>query len=174
MSLPTVIALVIFAVLIAVVYFLTRGGTWTLDKLVYLPGEKMIFTDDAERFEAMFRAKQIKNTFPNAHIVVTNKRILLTQKMLFSKDQYAIRYVINYADQGPELTQKDLMGGALLKARNTKENFLTLYTSTDRMSITDGSIEITIPFKDHGPLFSEPIFNIFTTHVDTYRSVFKK
>ncbi len=167
----TIIVIGLFIIAIIVMGFVTRNAF--LDKITWLPGEKVVFTDNAT-FEGYFRGtKRIYSIFPLGHVVVTNRRILFTQRTLWG-GRYRIDYAVDYVDKGPELTQADMMGEALFKTKGT--GFPTFYSTPDRVTyITEKNkpaVQVTVPFPDHGPLMAEPRLVIYTKKINDYKKIF--
>ncbi len=119
MSLSTVAILIFFALLflIAVVY---RGST--LDKLPVPDGEKILFEEIGVRVEQSGGRRS--TVFINCIVRVTDWRIIIAQKILFSK-RYALRYVISYSSGSGLLN----LGSAL------KKGYLIFHISADSMNI---------------------------------------
>ncbi len=168
-----IIVVVLFVA--ALIFAGFMGKNAFLDKMTWLPDEKQMFVDDA-KFRGYFRGvKQIYSIFPMGHIVVTNKRILLTQRTIWG-GRYRIDYAINYVDKGPELTEADMLGGALLKMDGA--GFPTFFSSPERVTYTTEKnipvVQVTVPFPNHGPLMAEPRFVIYTKNSDQYKQVFSK
>ncbi len=164
---PTIIALIVFIVILAALSFLRRQAF--LDRLRWENGEKTLF-EDSGRFESFFRGNNaIKSIYPHAHIVVTNKRIIFTQKVMFL-NRFQIAHVINYADKGPVLTGQDIMGGGIFKMNGN--GFMTFYTTPDQIRVIEKSgkseVEITVPISNAGPLLAAPRFVIETMKPEEY------
>ncbi len=162
------IILAIFAAIFAALVFLARKAT--LDQLPLLPDEKTLFTEDNVRVESTFRGgNRIKTIYPRCHIVVTNKRIAITQPIWLRKNKFVLHQVINYTDPSVTLDPSDLMGGFLFKG-----GYMTLPSNVENMKLTSidnkTRFEITIPFPNHGPLFNaEPKFTLFTNNKEEYQ-----
>lgn len=87
-NLIVIIISVLLFILIAVFYRNT-----TLDKLQFLSGEKIVYEESGVRVEQSGSPRSV--IFINCIVRVTDKRIIIAQKMLLSK-QYALRHVILY------------------------------------------------------------------------------
>lgn len=166
--------IVIGAFVLALVYMGYKNRNGFLDKITWLPGEKVLLTDDV-KFTGYFRGtKQIKSNFPFGHIVITNQRLLLTQKTIWG-GRFKIDYAVDYTHKGEPLSQADMMGGGLFKLGT--DGFFTFYTTLDRItSTTENSkpiVQVTVPFPDHGPLMAEPRFVIYTGKGSQYLTLIK-
>ncbi len=169
---PTIIAIVVFIVILGALSFLRRRAF--LDKIRWEEGEKTVFEDDG-KFESFFRGNSnIKSVYPSAHIVVTNKRIIFAQKVMFL-NRYQISYAINYVDNGPVLTGSDVMGGGITKLNGN--GFMTFYTTPDQIRVIEengkSKVEITVPISNAGPFLAPPRFVIDTMKVGEYVKVLK-
>ncbi len=85
------IIILIFSVLLVIVVFFYRNST--LEKLPSLTGEKILFEESGIRVEQGGSPRSV--IFINCIVRVTDKRIIIAQKMLLSK-KYALRHVIFY------------------------------------------------------------------------------
>ncbi|HOP29409.1 MAG TPA: hypothetical protein P5120_09155 [Spirochaetota bacterium] len=101
MSLNLIIILIFIAAMffIAILY---RNST--LDKLPMLPGETVIFEEKSVRVE---QAGSPRSTiFINCIVRVTDRRIIVAQKLFLRKDKYALRHVISYSSGADETDLK--------------------------------------------------------------------
>jgi len=125
-----IIAGVVF-ILIALLY---RNAT--LDKLPFLSGEKILYEENGVRVEQSGSPRSV--IFINCMVRVTDKRIIIAQKMLLSK-KYALRHVITYNGQS---------NAADLKA-SLKKGYLNILISKSDMKIEEGGgtciVKINIP-----------------------------
>lgn len=167
--------IVIGAFILALAFMGYKTRNSFLDKITWLPDEKVLLTDDV-KFAGYFRGtKQIKSNFPFGHIVLTNQRLLLTQKTIWG-GRFKINYAIDYTHKGEPLSQSDMMGEGIFKMGDA--GFFTFYTTPDRITTTmeDNKpvVQVTVPFPDHGPLMAEPRFVIYTGKGAQYMNLFNK
>ena len=164
----TYIILGIFVVIFVSLVYLARKAT--LDQLVFLPDEKTLFTEDHVRVESFFRGgEHIKAIYPHSHIVVTNKRIITSQPLLFRKNKFMIEHIIDYTDPKITLDAGDLLGGFMFKGA-----YITLPSRLEKIKLVTikekTAVEICVPFPNHGPLFrAEPKVIIFTNNPAEYQ-----
>ncbi len=173
---PISLLALIFIVLCGIVIIITtrRAKAPSLDKLEWLPDEKIILTEDVS-YEAMIRGtEKIRQYYPKGNIILTNKRIILAQAPLFQRKSnpwFALRFVINFADRGPELTSKDFLNP--LASRIAQAGHVPLFTTKDRITFPEYKgkpvVEITTPMKDHGPFFREPKIRVFSKNAQLYK-----
>jgi len=124
----------IFCVLLIMITFLYRNST--LDKLPLLPGEKILFEEGEVRVEQSGSPRSV--IFINCIVRVTDKRIIIAQKMLLSK-KYALRHVITY---------NGLTDTTDLKI-SLKEGYLNMTVEKSDVKISDAdgiwTVRINIP-----------------------------
>jgi len=85
------IVIVIATVVFILIAFFYRGAS--LDKLPELPGEKALLEENGVRVEQSGSPRSV--IFMNCIVRVTDRRIIIAQKMLLS-NKYALRHVIVY------------------------------------------------------------------------------
>lgn len=90
MSINLIVIIITASLFIIIAYFYRNA---TADKLPALPGEKVLFEESGVRVEQSGSPRSV--IFINCIVRVTDKRIIISQKMLLSK-QYALRHVILY------------------------------------------------------------------------------
>lgn len=109
MSLNLIIIIVFIAALLLVA-ILYRNST--LDKLSFSPGETILFEDKGVRVE---QAGAPQSTiFFNCIVRVTDRRIIIAQKLFLRKDKYALRHVISYNSGGDETDLKTTLAKGYL------------------------------------------------------------
>ncbi len=113
-NLIVIIISVALFILIAVFYRNT-----TLDKLPLLNGEKVIFEESGVRVEQSGSPRSV--IFINCIVRVTDKRIIIAQKMLLSK-QYALRHVITYSGSSGKTDLKALLKKGYLNIEISKSD----------------------------------------------------
>lgn len=106
------IILVLFFFVIAVIAIFYRGAS--LDKLESEPGETVLFEECGIRVEQSGSPRSV--IFFNCIVRVTDRRIIIAQKMLLRK-KYALRHVIFYreGDEQTGLKQTLLKGYILMR-----------------------------------------------------------
>ncbi len=166
------VILFLFCVILLVIAIVRRGAF--LDTLVWKDGEKTLFEEDA-KFESFIRGtSRNKSVFPNTHVVVTNQRIILAQKILFGK-RYQIAMALAYGGEGDLLSGADLMGGGIRKLNG--EGFMTFNTTLENVHVKEEGgksfVEVMIPIVDSGPFLAAPKFIIYTTRPQEYAKVFQ-
>lgn len=85
------IIIIIFIILLVLVAFLFRNST--LDKLLLMDGESVLFEEKGVRVEQSGSPSDV--LFFGCIVRVTNRRIIIAQKMLF-REKYALRHMIEY------------------------------------------------------------------------------
>lgn len=88
MSINVIILTIFFAVLVFMAFFFKNS---TLDRLPFLPGETVLFEENGIRVEQSGSPRSA--VFINCIVRVTDLRIIIAQKILFS-GKYALRHVI--------------------------------------------------------------------------------
>lgn len=105
--------LIIIIVFIGVMFFIAilyRNST--LDKLAMLPGETVLFEEKRVRVE---QAGSPRSTiFINCIVRITDRRIIIAQKLFLRKDKYALRHVISYNRGGDETDLKTTLAKGYL------------------------------------------------------------
>jgi hypothetical protein len=118
-------------IIIAVAY---RNST--LDKLPLLPGEEILFEESGIRVEQ--EGSPESAVFINCIVRVTDSRIIIAQKTLFSK-KYALRHVISYKGRDESTSLKATF----------KKGYLNMTITVSNFSITESGnnsiIRIEIP-----------------------------
>lgn len=105
-----VIILIVFFLLMFVIALLYRGAT--LDRLELQAGEEVIFEERGTRVEQSGSPRSV--LFINCIVRVTDRRIIVAQKMLF-RNKYALRHVIFYRMQDDDAGLKQtLLKGYIL------------------------------------------------------------
>ena len=95
--------LVTLGVVAIIVFFISRKYRDAfLDKIVLLPGEKIVFEEACKKLEASIGAKIKLRIFPNSFVRVTNYRIIIAQKVLGSQ-RMALKYVFNFKENKEEI-----------------------------------------------------------------------
>lgn len=118
---PNLIIIIVFIAAMFFIAILYRNST--LDKLPMLPGERILFDEKGVRAE---QAGSPRSTlFINCAVRVTDRRIIIAQKLLLRKDKYALRHVIGY-NRGDEKTD--------LKTTLVK-GYLNFYIRRDEINI---------------------------------------
>jgi len=95
MSVNLIVILIFIAVLLIMSLFYRKA---TLDKLPMPGGEAVLFEERGVRVEQGGAPRTA--LFFNCIIRVTDRRIIIAQKMLLSKKSYALRHVITYYGAG--------------------------------------------------------------------------
>lgn len=100
---PFLSILVTLVVVAVIVFFITRKYRDAfLDKIILLPGEKIIFEEACKKLEVHMAAKIRFRDFPNSFVRVTNYRIIIAQKVLGSS-RMALKYVFNFKENKEEI-----------------------------------------------------------------------
>jgi len=130
-NLTVILSFTAVLILIALLY-----KNSTLDKIAFLPEEKILFEEGGVRVEQAGSPRS--SVFSNCIVRITDKRIIIAQKILLSK-RYALRHVIAY---------KRLLDSTNLKT-SIKKGYLSMTISTSdlKLSDTDGvtTVRIEIP-----------------------------
>ncbi len=173
---PGIIAISVFALVIIVAKLTRRGEASWLDALPMLPGEEEILVDETARWRAYMRGNSTsyKQSY-RARIVVTNKRVIFSQRA-FPGKHYFVTYTLNYVDSGPPLTPGFFVGGGLWQGGGfLKQVHLDFFVPRDHITfpLQKGKeiVKLTIPFPNHGPLFGEPWIEIETERVGEYKNI---
>ncbi len=160
-----------FILVLLIIAYVMRNARY--GKLVFAPGETILFEEEGIKVHELFRgSERIKSYFRNVYVVVTTKRIIFSLKpwLISNKKKYPLHSVVNYVETGPALDIMDMFGGFLFKG-----GYPTFYTTAERITATiyknKPVLEITIPFKNHGPLLAEPKIRLFTTQPAHYVSL---
>ena len=96
--------IIIIAFITAMLFIAILYRNSTLDKLPMLPGETAIFEEKGVRVE---QAGSPQSTiFINCIVRVTDRRIIIAQKLFLRKDKYALRHVISYSRGADETDLK--------------------------------------------------------------------
>ncbi len=134
MSIHLIIIGIFFAALILVMIFYRNS---TLDKLLSLPGEKILFEESGVRVEQSGSPRTV--IFINCIVRLTDRRIVTAQKMLLSK-KYALRHVINYYGLSDTTDLKT----------SFKKGYLNMTVSKSEVAIsdTDGGCSVRIDIPD--------------------------
>ena len=91
---PAIIAVIVFAVALAAVAFLMRKST--LDHVTYAPGEAVLREYRGLTVESGSIGPR-RALFPNCRVIVTDRRIIIAQKMLFV-ERYQVRYILHLGE----------------------------------------------------------------------------
>jgi hypothetical protein len=149
----------IFCVALIVVVFLYRNST--LDKLALLPDEKILYEESRVRVEQSGSPESV--IFNNCIVRVTDKRIIIGQKMLLSK-RYVLRHVIYYNCAIPSTDLKI----------SFKKGYLTFNIQKSGIHITDSAegcrIKVLIP---ESALTKGQYIKYKTSYPDNYRELIK-
>lgn len=93
----------------------TGAHAYDLESWKYEPGETVLWQDDAaDTFLLAKTGQAVVMTFPRFHrdtVVVTNRRIIVAQKSVFSSKHF-LRYIF-YPGQSPDGNTEHLGGGAI-------------------------------------------------------------
>ncbi|HPS58230.1 MAG TPA: hypothetical protein PK514_09005 [Spirochaetota bacterium] len=110
------IILTLFFLMMAAIALLYREAT--LDKLKFLEDETLLFEEYGTRVEQSGGSHSV--VFINCIVRVTDRRIIIAQKMLF-RTKYALRHVIFYSEGDDETGLKHtlLKGYILMRIDNT-------------------------------------------------------
>ena len=121
---------------IALVLIVTLYRNSTLDKLTLLNGEKFLFDESNVRVEQSGSPRSV--VFINCIVRVTDKRIVIAQKMLLSK-KYALRHVIQY----------DGISDSTNLKTSLKKGYLIMAVKKSDIKISDkngaGAVRINVP-----------------------------
>jgi len=174
MNATIIIAFGLFIILIIIMHHMTKGGVWLLKDLTLDEDEKIYGYDDVIKYETIFRHEQNKHRYPRGHIMITNKRIILSQKQYGAKNSFRITHSIDFHKTGTPLTAQDLLGGSLFKKTDVKENFLRLYTTTKNINNTQYKsspiIDIAITYEGNNAFFNtQPHIRIYTNNTALYQ-----
>ncbi len=91
------IILGVFILCIGLIAFLYRNAT--LEKLVHLPDEKTLIEEDGIAVEQLGTPRMAY--YGKCRIRLTNKRLIIAQKMLFTSNRYMLRFVITFNNYAP-------------------------------------------------------------------------
>lgn len=108
MSLSAAVILIFFVLLILIAL---KYRSSTLDKLIIPDGEKILFEETGLRVEQGGSGRS--TIFINCIVRVTDRRIIIAQKMLLS-NRYALRYVITYSPGSDALNLGTALGKGYL------------------------------------------------------------
>lgn len=123
----TSIVIVVIGIFVVVIIIMSRK--WkdiNLERLQMLPGEKILFEEGGLRAETRFRISE-DTLLPGAKVLITNRRIIVAQKALFSK-QHMIRYVILLKGKGMGQPPEGIGGGAF------QTGYITYRTESSKIS----------------------------------------
>ena len=129
-----IIILLVFAVIIVIGAIFYKNST--LDKLEFLPNETIISEVKKIRVEHINKTRT--TIFLNCIIRITNKRIIIAQKILFS-DKFALRYIISYTEN---IEKNDFK-----KSMKQGYSILTITKTSINLTIENEicSVEIIVP-----------------------------
>lgn len=114
---PFLSILVTLGIVAIIVFLISRKyRNAFLDKIVLLPGEKIIFEEACKKMEASIAAKIKIRTFPDSFVRVTNYRIIIAQKVLGSPRK-ALKYVFNFKENKEEI--EPFLGYTAMKIKPT-------------------------------------------------------
>jgi len=112
------IIIIIFIAAMFIVAILYRNST--LDKLPLLPGETILLEEKGLRIEQGGSSRS--TLFINCIVRVTERRIIIAQKLFLRKYKYALRHVITYSGTVDEIELKTVLKmGYLAFAINSSE-----------------------------------------------------
>lgn len=156
----------IFIFFIAVFFVARRFRDATLDKLQLLPRERILLEDACERVEAKTGTKPA--IFPKTLVRITNMRIIVAQRALFSKEKYVLRYVIAYKDSA---TIPSGYGGGALKL-----GYISFSADLNNMKVRKEKnkkyFEI-LPARNGG-LSAIPLYlRVYTNRLEEYQRIVK-
>ncbi|HOP63943.1 MAG TPA: hypothetical protein PK358_14705 [Spirochaetota bacterium] len=156
MSVNLIVILIFIAVLLIMSLFYRKA---TLDKLPMPGGETVLYEERGVKVEQGGAPRTA--LFFNCIVRVTDRRIIIAQKMLLSKNSYALRHVITYYGAGEST---DL--GATFK-----KGYLNFSIYRDDIKLEEEGetfVRIDIPKT---PLTGNQYVRFATTRPDSYREL---
>ncbi len=139
-------------------------NTATLDQIVLLPDEKILFEEDRVSYFVFIRIPG--SLYPRCFIRVTNKRIIIAQHALFSK-KLPMRAILSYAADLPYDT--DISG-------TVQRGYPILHCKPNEITYEEkkNKTEVTIQTgSSDAHLGAMPVYvRISTTHPDQYKNIF--
>jgi len=126
------IVFVIFCAALIAIAVLYRNST--LDKLPLLTGEKILSEESSVRVEQGGSGRSV--VFTNCIVRVTDKRIIIAQKMLLTK-KYALRHVITYNGLSDSTDLKSTL----------KKGYLLMTVSKQDMKISEAEGKSTVSIE---------------------------
>ena len=115
------IILSVFILCIVLIAFLYRNAT--LEKLSSLPDEHTLFEEDGIAVEQTGTPRMAY--YGKCKIRLTNKRLIIAQKMLFTSNWYMLRFVITFSNYAPspDLKTSIKMGYYISNTEKNKISF---------------------------------------------------
>lgn len=148
---------------IFLIYTTRRFKNATLEKTPLDPDEKILFEDEIKKTESQTGPRPL--IYPKCVVRVTNKRILVGQKFLFSKKKdYALKYVMYYGkDRAQPL---GYAGGAM------KNGFISFTVDKKQLKASadeHGEYVELKPESTPGPRTGIPYYvRLYTTRYNDY------
>jgi hypothetical protein len=152
------IVFIIFCIALVTIALFYRNST--LDKLNMLPDENILFQETGKRVEQSGSPRTV--IFINCIVKVTDKRIIIAQKMLFSK-KYALRHVIFY----------DQMSGSTDLKASFKKGYLTFNILKNGVHVSESSGEYDIRINIPESALTRGQYIKYKTSRDDYRKLFR-
>ncbi len=115
------IILCVFILCIALIAFIYRNAT--LEKLIPLPDESTLLEEDGIAVEQTGTPRMAY--YGKCRIRLTNKRLIIAQKMLFTSNWYMLRFVITFSNYtpSPDLKTSIKMGYYITNTEKNKISF---------------------------------------------------
>lgn len=114
------VLIIVFILIMTVIAIAYRKST--LDKLVMLPGEEVLFEEPGIKVEQ--RGGPRTAVFPGCTVLVTNQRIIIAQKVPFSRKP-VLKHVITYhfVNRGTDLSQTFKKGYLIMEVDKSMIRF---------------------------------------------------
>ncbi len=138
-----------------------------LEKLQWLPGEKILFEDSHCRFESK-NSQGRGSYYPMGHVCVTNERIILAQRGLFGKKR-TLRFILPYGRMQDPQENAGYLKNAL------KTGHITFRTHPTRIGFGEkkGKSVITFqPLQEATSIFEVAEVKLYPSNVELYKKVF--
>ena len=172
---PWLIAVVV-VVLIAAVLIVRRTMRGAIvEHLPLMPGESVLLREDGLKvFHKIREARGGTSLTYRVTVALTDRRILVATGGPEGKHKLVLKLIIDYRTPAPPVS--DAGYGAYRKKFQLANGYPTYYISPAdaRVVETNGeaALHITVPFPEHGSLYTEPEVIIYTNRPEKYGEVF--
>lgn len=163
MNITAIVLIAFFSIAIPFVIWAGRRQI-SMDKVNFYSDEKIVYEEYPVNIYVKTAGPKGRTNHPNSKIIITNYRMLLTQKTLF-RDKFALLYMIDYKTNKNEEQ----------RSTENKKYFNYMYVPLSNISFESGDkkdfVDILVPDDNLLTLFGKAYISFWTKDIQSIKKL---